>query len=795
MYSKIGKTKLVKLITFSMVIGVLSTFQTSNASAAAPIGDANGIGLIDASLNVATQISAVVNTAVLPATATGATGPTSARSIGLISKGETTSATAQTLTIRPSGVLVLYAISGTSTSFTATGGSMMESGSDPATATSTTNITGATSYATSVAFTTAASIRDVRNLVAVQWTAPSTTGTYTINYYVRTATVIPTADFPDRGTAIGSITVTVSSSSHPSVAGTNAPDTTGAINSSLFVAVASNNTGAAAAHPVTTIGTGEATALSLGLLAKDSSYQSAQTATVLAGGKLSLYALVSTTAAFTSSGGSFASAAGINSTASYSESLRTALLTGQTPTQVGTVTAIWTAPSSAGTYTVSLGVGDGVGNVPTTSSPTPALAGSITVTVVAASAGGAYSAAYSACNTATTTTSGSATYPSGVDGITSPVANGGSGYIDFDIDDVYDAPLAATTNIVVSATNGAYVALGNAGSVPVAGSASTVVSTSAPTNRTVRVSQGAAGPVTTTVTITVNGTTVCTKTITIAGEVAKLTISGLGTQNLSTASTVYYSSRDDDGDGRTDGLFSVLATDSAGNIVAPNPSSGAVGTFSYDAATLTTTVQMVSVNTVATSSSSTSAYRLSLGGWTCGGTAGTSNVAITFTNTATGTVIKSAPFAARCAGNPATYTASFDKASYVQGDIATLTVKFLDSKGNPANQGTISATKTITIPMMTNVSTITGSSFAKADGSRSYTFTVGTSTGLTAGKYTGVVDYVDLITAGADKATPSYAVSTGGDTTTNADVLKSIVALIASINKQIQALQKLILKR
>jgi hypothetical protein len=29
----------------------------------------------------------------------------------------------------------------------------------------------------------------------------------------------------------------------------------------------------------------------------------------------------------------------------------------------------------------------------------------------------------------------------------------------------------------------------------------------------------------------------------------------------------------------------------------------------------------------------------------------------------------------------------------------------------------------------------------------------------------------------------------------NADVLKSIVALIASINKQIQALQKLILKR
>ena len=38
-----------------------------------------------------------------------------------------------------------------------------------------------------------------------------------------------------------------------------------------------------------------------------------------------------------------------------------------------------------------------------------------------------------------------------------------------------------------------------------------------------------------------------------------------------------------------------------------------------------------------------------------------------------------------------------------------------------------------------------------------------------------------------------YTIKTSG--VTNEDVLKSIVALIASINKQIQALQKLILKR
>ena len=44
-------------------------------------------------------------------------------------------------------------------------------------------------------------------------------------------------------------------------------------------------------------------------------------------------------------------------------------------------------------------------------------------------------------------------------------------------------------------------------------------------------------------------------------------------------------------------------------------------------------------------------------------------------------------------------------------------------------------------------------------------------------------------------ATATITVKSSSSTVTNAEVLKSIVALIASINKQIQALQKLILKR
>jgi hypothetical protein len=82
-----------------------------------------------------------------------------------------------------------------------------------------------------------------------------------------------------------------------------------------------------------------------------------------------------------------------------------------------------------------------------------------------------------------------------------------------------------------------------------------------------------------------------------------------------------------------------------------------------------------------------------------------------------------------------------------------------------------------------------------AAGVKTYTLTVGLATGITAGTYSTIIDFTGLTAVAATKQTPAIKITTGGDTTTNADVLKSIVALIASINKQIQALQKLILKR
>jgi hypothetical protein len=416
------------------------------------------------------------------------------------------------------------------------------------------------------------------------------------------------------------------------------------------------------------------------------------------------------------------------------------------------------------------------------------LVGQITVTVVAASAGGAYSAAYSACNTSTAV--GVAT---GVD-TTTAITNGNTAYINFDLDDAYDASLDSGA-IVVTATNGALVSLGTSAAAAAAGTTSTIVSTRAPTNQAVQVIQGTANaPVTSTVTITYNGTTVCTKTVTIRGEVASLSVANVGTNDLGSGSTGS-ASWIADGTNRI-GIFTVTAKDSAGNTVAPGTTG--VSGFAAVAATLTPTVQAITISSanVATSiSSSTAAWNYSVGNFTCGATAGESKVKIQYTNAGSGTIATSPEFTARCADDPYTYTASFDKASYVQGELATLTVQFLDSKGNKANNVGAHGALTDSTPMFTEV-TAQGDGVAdKADGTNTYTYTVGGTSAVTAGAYTAIIDFASLTGVAAVKATPTYKVSTGGDSTTNADVLKSIVALIASINKQIQALQKLILKR
>ena len=533
------------------------------------------------------------------------------------------------------------------------------------------------------------------------------------------------------------------SANHPNAGTANYASTNGTVNASLYVATAENLTGAAVGIPVTQNGTisASSTLRSLGLLSKDTTSATAQTATVLAGGSLSLYAQATTSVAFTATGGSFNTTRGGTGgiTIQYSADLKTTLIpsVASAATAVGT---IWTAPSTAGTYYVNMLTGfvansSGtpgaiVPDLSTTAVPST-LGGRILVTVVAASAGGALSLVYSACNTATSTTAASAgTYPNGVDS-TSAVADNGDWYIDYNLADAYNIALATGT-ITATATNGALVNIGTTGgTAPVAGSGSTDIDASTGASDTVRISQPTSGaPLTTTVTLSYNGTVFCTKTVTIAGKATKLTVANVGTQDLSTSAGSAQWMYQEIGLSSA-GLFTILATDSAGNIVA-TPST--YGTFSADAATLTTTVQATTFPTLASSTSSSSTSRFTLGSFTCGAVAGQANIKVKLTIAATGDVISSDAFTARCADNPYTYTVSTDKASYNQGDIAKVTVAFKDSKGNAANSVTAVGANTWSLPMMTGVSfTISSGASAtavtKADGTVTYTMTVGTASG------------------------------------------------------------------
>jgi hypothetical protein len=228
-------------------------------------------------------------------------------------------------------------------------------------------------------------------------------------------------------------------------------------------------------------------------------------------------------------------------------------------------------------------------------------------------------------------------------------------------------------------------------------------------------------------------------------------------------------------------------------------------------ATLNEAVTAASVTTYQTSSS----VVIGKGSWTCSGTAGygiTVNGAAAKLKLrvadASGTYVYSNEFDAKCGGDAKAFTASLDKASYSPGSVATLTIKFLDTKGNGANDfytvtagdTTGSATTTDWVQLVGSPGTVVTAP-AQADkplaGVKTYQFIVGT----TEGDFNMVVDapYVraqNLALAGAQaKITIAYSIKSTSTAVTNADVLKAIVSLIASINKQIAALQKALLKK
>jgi len=591
----------------------------------------------------------------------------------------------------------------------------------------------------------------------------------------------------------------------------NAVAVAASANSVLYVATRANTTAPSGAVGSTETVAGLNTAgRSVGLLYHNETSGTAQTATMLAGGALSLYAPVTTSVAFVATAGTFSGVsagmalAGTSTSIAYADPAKAAIitfgngsLTAVLPTATG-VAALWAAPTTPGTYAIGLYSQSNAYGTWAVTPNTGTLAGLITVTVVAASAGGTYSAGNSACVTKTSVTASSLT---SAESTSSSVAAENPWYIGFLLNDAYGADLSAGS-LVASATNGALVALTTDGSAVAAGSGTTAVATDKGESDLVRIDAKTAGvPQTTTVTISHNGTVVCTKTVTFRGYAASMEVSKVATVDLGGAVTNSKWLGEAAADGgiglfattqstAREGHFYMVLKDSAGNIVTPTSSD----TFAIDSSTVTSTVTSAgstyaaTTNPFATSTTSTSAASKTVGVFTCGASAGSAQIKMVHTSAATGTKVTSPAFTARCADDPYSFTASWDKATYTAGDVATLTLTFKDSKGNAANSVDAPGAHVLTTPLLTAVST-TGSAVALTDtnGVIKYTYTVG----VTAGSYAAIIDFTAL----DQKETASYKITTGSTDVEFSEVLKSVIALIASINKQIQALQKLILKR
>jgi flagellar hook-associated protein 1 FlgK len=375
----------------------------------------------------------------------------------------------------------------------------------------------------------------------------------------------------------------------------------------------------------------------------------------------------------------------------------------------------------------------------------------------------------------------------------SSTATAAVGFVSFDLRDAYAVSLAGKGALVVSATNGAGVALKNTtdGTYGAASSVTLLTAVSNFASGTVTVARPTAMAnkgFSTTVTISWNGAVVGTKSFTFQGEVASLVVTprriGATKQTIS----------------NTD-AFRVSYADSAGNTLI----GASLGTTAVVAATTTSVVTGASIP----SGSEATTTDPAKGTLTCAAGAsdyllagGTAQLQLQHVNPISGTTVKSNVWTATCQGSAYTYTASYDKTTYTPGSVATLTITFKDRDGDLANgYDTVGTTAdlisivggpsetAVTIPANGDLAT-SGTGLA---GIKTFQFIVGS----TEGDFQAVVSAPVVNTRNSSQAnqTVQYSVKSASTAVSNADVLKSIVALIASINKQIQALQALILKK
>jgi len=529
---------------------------------------------------------------------------------------------------------------------------------------------------------------------------------------------------------------------------------------------------------VSVVSATESSNKSQGLIGTPAGSLLAQTATMFSNGVITVATnQVATAQAITITGGSFTGADKVlvnGGTKGVSADLTSATLTANASNQMFASIK----PSAAGTALVITGYDNSAA----------AANWKITVTVVAVASSGSFSASKS--NIALTA-AGSAPSTANVDtaGV-STVENATCAYLYYSLLDANSVQLPTSTSIVAKVSTGLTVGIGASGTIGVAtgsyGGAATYLQACQATANT-----AATG----TITLTVNGVDVATRTITIVGQLASITVSADATAvraDDGTTDAVYGVFSGGSANRSTGAWYpshSYTAKDAAGNLV---PADISIEATSLDA-------QVTALGDDGTADPRNANPYLRTGGLTfaCADTSGANTKVQVKATAADTTSIKSNVFTVTCAGNAVNYTASTDKAAYNTGDVMTVTVKGTDKSGKTANDyGIISTTAKLgTIASGAIASSVN----APADGN---TLTAGVKTykyiiGQTPGTYTISVDFPNVNSTTYNQSALTLPVSVKSATTvvTNEQVLQSIVALIASINKQIQALQALILKK
>jgi len=516
------------------------------------------------------------------------------------------------------------------------------------------------------------------------------------------------------------------------------------------------------------------TAGTVGLLGSSSNFDTdgatTKTATLLSTGQLVILTNGTTGAYYTVSSGAYIKSAVANSV--------------DDAAQIGSSQSSYTvAASHAGTLTIApTGAAGSTFTISGYASKGGSLVALATVTIAGSSVAGVADPAKSYLSWSGTTTNAALT--ADASGASSNTATGNL-YLQIDLRDAYSNPITTAGALTITASTGAVVNVPTtaaASGTSTAGKYSTGVFGLAPaasdgsTGLVATISEATAGAGWSgTVTVAYNGVTIGTKTGSISGYISKIVIAN----HYVSATT-----------GTTADAIRYTAFDAAGNCVTT--------TAANITKNATSNATVVSSLVGATAEDCTAGAHVS-GKITVtpGGKGGSSDVAVQYIRP-DGAKVVSNTITHLVGGAAYSYTAALDKKQYMPGDIATLTVTFKDSLGNLANSASVIETKNadttkqadlvISLPQLTVAGAYPGSTAGAvldtpdASGQVTYTYSVGNIDGT----YAGSISFPTIDVP----ATVQYTIASGS--TSLNDVLKGIVSLIASINKQIAALAKLV---